>query len=148
MDLARFHQETSRLEPGAALGQCYSQGELDCETLQRYYENLSRRADEASVVASALICFDLAANHDEAQAKSQYPYILEELRAAGRFTAFREQLVGTEPALVALWKIFAMSILQADPRFEPGRDEVSIDDLSDVEIVEEEPELQGEPSWK
>ena len=145
MDLAKFHQETSRLSPGEALGQCYAQDAQDSETLQQYYENLSRRADEASVVASALICFDLAANHDEPEAKSHYPYILEQLRSAGRFTSFREQLVALEPGLVALWQSFEDSIVQVDPRFEPGRDEISIDDLSDIEIIEEEPELAGEP---
>lgn len=145
MDLAQFHQETSRLSPGEALGRCYSKSVQDSETLQKYYENLSRRADEASVVASALICFDLAANHDEPQAKSHYPYILEELRSAGRFTSFREQLIGLEPALVTLWQSFEISILKVDSRFKPGRDEISIDDLSDIEIIEEEPELSAEP---
>ena len=145
MDLTQFHQDTSQLSPGEALGRCYAQKAQDAETLQQYYENLSRRTGEASSVASALICFDLAANHDEPQAKSRYPYILEELRAAGRFTSFREQLVGLEPRLVALWQSFEISILQIDSRFEPGRDEISIDDLSDIEIIEEEPELSGEP---
>lgn len=145
MDLAQFHQETSRLTPGEALCECYAQAHKDCETLQHYYENLSRRADEASIVASALICFDLAANYGEPQAKSHYPYILEELRSAGRFTSFRDQLVGSEPALISLWQTFEVSILQVDPRFEPGRDEISIDDLSDIEIIEEEPEISGEP---
>lgn len=144
MEQAQFHQETSRMSPGEALGQCYAEDAQDRETLQRFYENLSRRADEASAVASALICYDLAVHHGDEQAQSHYPYLLEGLRTQGHFNQFREQLVGLEPGLVELWQSFERSILQVDPRFEPGRDEISIDDLSDVEIVEE-PELPGEP---
>ena len=81
MDLADFHEEISRLAPGAVLARCYADDAQDRETLQRYYENLCRRADEASGVASSLICFDLAANHGDEQAQSHFPYLLEGLRA-------------------------------------------------------------------
>ncbi len=147
MDLADFHEATARLSPGEVLGQCYSEDAQDREILQRYYENLSRRADEASGVAAALLCYDLAANHGDGEAQSHFPYLLERLRANSHYNLYREELVGLEPGLVELWQAFEQSIVGVDPRFEPGRDEISIDDLSDVEIVEEEPEpdLPGEP---
>ena len=147
MNLNDFHESTSRLEPGEVLAQCYSEDAQDRETLQRYYENLSRRPDEVSEVASALICFDLAANHDDNEAQIHFPYLLETLRANSNYNLFREDLVGLEPGLVELWQAFERAIVEVDPRFEPGRDEVSIDDLSDVEIVDEEPDLAipGEP---
>ena len=104
MNLADFHEQTSRLGPGEVLAQCYAEDAQDCETLQRYYENLSRRADEASGVASSLICFDLAANHGDDEAQSHFPYLLEGLRANSNYNQFREELVGLEPGLVELWQ--------------------------------------------
>ena len=147
MDIANFHEQTSRMGPGEVLAQCYSEDAQDREILQRYFENLSRRPDEASGIAAALICFDLAANHDDDEARSHFPYLLETLRADSSYNLFREELVGLESGLVSLWQSFEATIVQVDPRFEPGRDEISIDDLSDIEIVEEEPEpeIPGEP---
>ena len=147
MDLDRFHEEMSRFEPGEVLAKCYAEDAQDRDMIQRYYENLSRRADEASGVASALVCFDLAANHGDPEAQAHFPYLLEGLRANFSFNQYREELVGLDAGLVELWKAFERSIVEVDPRFEPGREEISIDDLSDIEIVEDdaEPELPGEP---
>ena len=89
MDLANFHEQTSRMGPGEVLAECYSEDAQDREILQRYYENLSRRADEASGIAAALICYDLAANHDDDEARSHFPYLLESLRANRNYNIFK-----------------------------------------------------------
>lgn len=141
MEPEEFHLSTRGLSPGEALAKCYAEDAQDCHTLALYQENLTRRTDDAALIASALICFDLATHHADPEAQAHFPYVVEKLRARLNVAAYREELIGSDAALSALWEKFQRSILGADPRFEPGREEISIDDLL---VEEEEVELVPE----